>query len=470
MKLLPIIIVVSLLAFFIALMIVMLVWQYTKSSTRRKSDRNRESIDRPTRQLTVRSGRVVPLSEALHGRDVDGFNSADLSSLRSGGSTHTLHEKELQYPAPLYKSDRWHSSPPVDLEAQHYQREREQISEKVLRTLSESQPPSPKTLPKPRKLRDINEERQASITESLLKAYKGPPIPGTEPVELPASPLSTPIIVRKLSQKGHSSPDQIKPSRPRRKEWKSNTASPDQTDSPSPRKKERRSKSTGRSRTLANKTVTFQSPDRRRHSEGDRKTSLLDDIQLPTPRFTGNQDSFRKSVEEHEFSVSFFSNSPSSSIVSQPIDPLAIPTRKPATPHRLSEATTKSLKVNSKEDEGNISPIRKKNRPPDINTKIPNQRESWFIDSLSSTKTSKDINRGPSVMSNRSDTTYNSSEIPTATNWTFGNARALSIAPSVVPQKLSMPPVQRPKSKYRRRVKTPRDKRLPVLPKSPLSQ
>jgi len=452
MQLLPIIIVVSLLVFFIALMLVMLAWHYTKSRKQRTSRHHRESTDRPTRQLTVRSGRVVPLSQALQKGDTDGFNSLDSSSLRSGGSTHTLNEKELQYPAPLYISDRPHASVPVDLEAQRYRQERQRISEKVLRTLGESQPSSPKALAVPRKLRGTNEERQASITESLLKAYKGPPIPGTEPVELPAIPLSSPIFVRKLSHKGTSTSHQQKPSPPRTKEWRSN--------------------STERPRTLANKTVTFQSPDRRRHSEGARKPSLPEEVQLPTPRFLGDQDSFRKSVEEHEFRhpISFFSNSPSSSIVSQPMNPLKVSPRTSSIQKHISHTTINEHKIDQKQEKNKELPPRRKNRPPDINTRIPGARESWLIDSSASSKTPKDIPRGPSVLSDRSDLTCASSEIPTATHWTFGNARALSIAPSVVPQALSMPPVQRPRSKYRRRVRNPREKTLPVLPNPPLSQ
>lgn len=452
MQLLPIIIVVSLLVFFIALMLVMLAWHYTKSRKQRTSRHHRVSTDMPTRQLTVRSGRVIPLSQALQKGDTDGFNSLDLSSLRSGGSTHTLPEKEIQYPAPLYISDRQQSSTPVDLEAQRYRQERQRISEKVLRTLGESQPSSPKALPVPRKSRGTNEERQASITESLLKAYKGPPIPGTEPVELPAIPLLSPMSVRKLSHNGTSTPHQQKTSPPRTKEW--------------------RSTSTERPRTLATKTVTFQSPDGRRHSEGSRKQSLPQEVQLPTPRFLGDQDSFRKSVEEHELRhpISFFSNSPSSSIVSQPMNPLTVSPRTPSTKKHIPRTTIHEHKADQKQETNKESPPRRENRSSDIDTRIPGTRESWLIDSPASNKTPKDIQRGPSALSDRSDFTYASSEIPTATHWTFGNARALSIAPSVVPQALSMPPVQRPKSKYRRRVRNPREKTLPVLPNPPLSQ
>lgn len=453
MLLLPIIIVVSLLVFFIALMLVMLAWHYTKSRKQRTARSHRASTDRPTRQLTVRSGRVVPLSQALQKGDTDGFNSLDLSSLRSGGSTHTMNEKEIQYPAPLYISDQRHLSVPMDLEAQRYRQERQRISEKVLRTLGESQPSSPKALPVPRKLRGTKEERQASITESLLKAYRGPPIPGTEPVELPTIPLSSPIVVRTLSHKGTSTPHRQRSSPSRAKEWRSN--------------------STERPRNLANKTVTFQAPDQRRHSEGSRKPSLPEEVQLPTPRFIGDQDSFRRSVEEYEFRppISFFSNSPSSSIVSQPTNPPNVSPRTPSTQkHTPRTRINEEHKADRKQEKSKGSPPRRKNRPPNIDTRFPGTRESWLIDSSASSKTPKDIQRGPSVLSDRSDLTFASSEIPTATHWTFGNARALSIAPSVVPQALSMPPVQLPRSKYRRQVRNPRKKTLPVLPNPPLSQ
>lgn len=429
----------------------MLAWHYTRSNKKqRRSKRHQARPDGPTRQLTVRSGRVVPLNQTSQRGHTSRSNSLDLGSPKSDGSTPTLHEKELQYPAATYKFDRRRSSVPIDLEAQKHEQERQTISEKVLRTLGERQRPSTKAVPKGKKLHGIREDRQVSIVESLSRAYKGPPIPGTEPVELPASPLSSPIIVRKLSMaKKSGNPARDRPSPPPVRDWRDDRS--------------------GRRKTLAGKTVTFSAPEGRRHSEQPRKTSLPEDVELPTPRFTGERDSFRKSVEEHDFTYpkSFFSDSTGSSVES-PISPLIVSPLRPSL-KRTSESTMSAEAHNARLSQGTASPFRRKSRPPDIETNIPNARESWYIDTSSSSKTVKDMRRGPSVMSNRSDTTFASSEIPTSTQWTFGNARALSIAPSVKPQPLSMPPVQRPKSKYRRRTKNPRNKRLPVLP-SPLSQ
>lgn len=452
MELLPIIVVLSLLAFFVALMLIILAIQYLRSRARRNAKQKRsstESARQPTRHMTVRNGRVVRLSDAFRNRNSGEFNSQDMSTLRSGGSTDSSHAKELQYPAPLWLAGQHISAVSTDLEAQHYPKERKRLSEKVFRTLGESRLQSPNGSLHAPEFQSTNKKRQASITESLLKAYKGPAIPGTEPVELPASPLSRPIIVRKLSQKPPNNREDGKPSSPGPLPWRSN--------------------STGRPRNLAPKTVTFESPDQRRHSEGIRKASLPESIEIPPPRFVGDRDSFRRSIEEHDYHhpVSFFSNSPSSSVVSEPISPLVVPPLV-LRPRKSHPPTTKTDQSVGYWHTPTASPPRRKTRPPSIDTSIPPARDSSFIHSSSSTKTTKDIHRGPSVMSNRSDITFASSEI--SSHWTFGNARSISIAPSVVPQALSMPPVPRPKSKYRRKVRNPTDKRLPVLPKSPLSR
>lgn len=460
MDLLPIIVVLSLLAFFIALMLVILAFQYSRSRARRKAKQNRqstESAQQPTRHMTVRNGRVVRLSDCFKNRDSGAFNSPGLSSPKLDGSIHSSNEKDLhgtkdlQYPAPLWLAGQRISAVSMDIEAQQYRNEREQLSEKVFRTLGESRIHSPRSSPGAPRAKGSNNKRQTSITNSLLKAYKGPAIPGTEPVELPASPHSQPIVVRKLSQKpaGDNGETKTTPLRPLTY----------------------RSKSAGRARTLVPKTVTFESPDNRRHSEGARKTSLPEAVELPTPRFIGERHSLRRSIEEHEYHhpVSFFSNSPSSSMDSHPDSPLIVPPltlrpKKTLPPPRTGDRNKGYWSTPT------ASPPRRRSRPPDINTNIPvpNIRDSSFIDSSSSTKTAKDMHRGPSVMSNRSDMTFASSEI--STHWTFGNAKSVVIAPSVVPQTLSMPPVPRPRSKYRRKTKRSMNKSLPVLPKSPLSR
>ncbi|MCJ1280504.1 hypothetical protein MMC21_008333 [Puttea exsequens] len=79
------------------------------------------------------------------------------------------------------------------------------------------------------------------------------------------------------------------------------------------------------------------------------------------------------------------------------------------------------------------------------------------------------LQRGVSVMSNRSALTVASSEIDA--DWTIGSARAVSIYPSVAQQDDKSPPyAEKLRSKYGRYPKGRRDKALPDIPRSPLYQ
>ncbi|CAF9905265.1 MAG: hypothetical protein HETSPECPRED_004932 [Heterodermia speciosa] len=519
MKLLPIIIVVSLLAFFILLMLIILACQYSRSRARRREQRMRTSNHKPTRQLTVRSGKVIPIEQAMQQRRA-GFLSVDLSSVNSEKSVQ-LHKADTQEPARAFSGSLRRFSAFADPEAQLQPYDRWHMSDKALRTLGQQHL---KPL-KPPVMRKISEKRKASITESLVKAYQGPPIPGSEPIELPASPLSRPLMIRKTSMKKAA----------------------ETTDGPilAPPQLQARSKSVGRSKTYHDQKVRFQQPnvDSRRKSEGGPPSRLkqpsanpaipplpLAELShLPTPPFIGTPDNFRNSIVEasEDFRTSleiydhgpksFFSNSPTSSVVSS-IAPLStgaslltpsIPAfspvnfSQPASPSPLSvhrgipNNPSSPQSRTEKEKETSGSPKYKSKRPPDIDTSSylqrpydPHpQRDSTisFIDSSSTTKSRsrtptaprtpartpkevRDLHRGPSVMSNRSDVTFAGSDI--SSTWTFGNARQMSIVPGVAPQQLSMPPVQRPKSKYRskmrvRRVESGRgEKGLPGLPRS----
>ena len=527
MRLLPIIIVVSLLAFFIALMLVILACQYARSRTRRRAKRHHTNSHRPTRQLTVRSGKVIPIEQAMQ-QGGTGLNSVDLTSVKSAISTQGSHEA-VQAPAPVHSGNLRRFSAFADPEAQLHTFDRWQFNDKALRTLGQQHL---KPL-KPPVTRRISDNRKASITESLVKAYQGPPIPGSEPIELPASPLSRPLVIRKTSMK--------KP-----------VENTDNKLSTAPRP-QMRSKSVGRSKTYYDQKVRFQpeSTDPRRKSEGGPPSRLKQRLasesvsplrlaeltQLPTPPFIGTPDNFRNSVvkasEDFRTSLdiydhgpkSFFSNSPSSSVVSSPIAPLStattgvspltpsVPTFSPMTPSQPAFPSPLSVcrgipnnpspprSQPPENDTIGSSPKYKSKRPPDIDTSSYLQRpysphrnrdsNTSFIDSSSTTKTARtptahtptnlshtpttsrtpkeirDLHRGPSVMSNRSDVTFAASDI--STTWTFGNARQMSIVPSVQPQQLSMPPVQRPKSKYRSKMRVRRvqgnDKGLPGLPR-----
>ena len=518
--LLPIIIVVSLLAFFIVLMLTILAWQFTKSHARRRERLARTGNTRPTRQLTVQSGKVIPVAQAMQQRDPR-FQSVDLSSVGSEKSIQGLFPPELQVPGPAHTGTLCHFNAFADPEDQSPLYDRWEANDKALRMLGEQHL---KPLKPPIK-RGLSDNRKASITESLVKAYQGPPIPGSEPIELPASPLSHPLVTRKTSMKKSLDHTDSK---------RANTSRPPV-----------RSKSAGRSKSSYDQKVRFQQPgdDPRRKSEGGRPSRLKyslnsEDIpvpplrpaelaQLPTPPFIGTPDNFRNSVVEasEDFRTSldvydraprsFFSNSPSSSVVSSPIVPLSTgvspltpsaPIFSPLTPSQtdfpspLSRGIPNNPSPPSDKGKGSGgSPKYKQKRPADIDTTSYLQRPysphrdstTSFIDSSSTTKTARtptretlqtprtsrtpkeirDLHRGPSVMSDRSDVTCAASDV--STTWTFGNARQMSIVPSVAPQELSMPPVQRPKSKYRsakrvKRVEGRGGKTLPVLPQRPL--
>ena len=127
-------------------------------------------------------------------------------------------------------------------------------------------------------------------------------------------------------------------------------------------------------------------------------------------------------------------------------------------------------------------------RPPSIEIDIPHiERGSlaFFTSSPTPTRPMHDLRRGPSVMSNRSGLTIASSEI--SSNWTIGKAELVNIYPSLADeeeeeeeegvtesfrtsQRVTPPYAKTLKSKYGQYPKGQRDKALPTLPKSPLSQ
>ena len=125
-------------------------------------------------------------------------------------------------------------------------------------------------------------------------------------------------------------------------------------------------------------------------------------------------------------------------------------------------------------------------RPPSIEIDIPHiERGSlaFFTSSPTPTRLIHDLRRGPSVMSNRSGLTIASSEI--SSNWTIGKAELVNIYPSLADEEeeeedgegrwhmieRSTPPYAKTlRSKYGQYPRGQRDKALPTLPKSPLSQ
>ena len=122
-------------------------------------------------------------------------------------------------------------------------------------------------------------------------------------------------------------------------------------------------------------------------------------------------------------------------------------------------------------------------RPPSIEIDIPHTERgsmSFFTSTPTPTRPMYDLRRGPSVLSNRSGLTIASSEI--SSNWTIGKAELVNIYPSLADEDEEVvesfrgsdratPPYARMlRSKFGQYPRGKRDKALPTLPKSPLSQ
>ncbi|KAL8871582.1 MAG: hypothetical protein Q9174_002616 [Haloplaca sp. 1 TL-2023] len=214
--LLPIIIVVSLLAFFIALALVIFAWRAFTAAERRKTRRfagNRGKREGPVRQMTLRNGKVIPLSSGIYGIGKDEYNSADLSTLRTGGSDKALEKpipQRIPFTlTPLEKRPKLFgprdSSPPSDLEAQTpIDPEKFEKNLKSLQLLNKHllREPENKIIPQRQKSRrkwpgnHSNNANSKRITESLQKAYNVNTFSSrhtSQVSDYPLSPKSKPI-------------------------------------------------------------------------------------------------------------------------------------------------------------------------------------------------------------------------------------------------------------------------------------
>ncbi len=463
MQLLPIIIVVSLLGFFVALTILIFVGQYLRTRDRRKRRGQRASgNEKPTRHLTVRSGKVVPRSEATQTASTRHLESLNLSSLRSGCSSRSKVTlgKSPQSIHQTERSERRRSSAYTDLEAQDHDLEKrweesmkmfhrdERFMEswKVINSHSKKGERS-RSGPE-NQLPAISGQR---IAESLRKGYNGPSALAGQPVEVPTAHVPAPAKVYTLPRKSTNDSEVIMPGKVQKgKGAPENIAS-------STRLRKRTSDIDLDSNPSKSPRVSFILP----------KT-----IQLPLPVHAANVHSPHARTESpiHNTPVSFFSTSesPASSTVSQ-IAPSLV-NAPPPSPSDVSPSQTLRPQETDENPKRTPSTETRPNGLPDLDTNVPNIRDTSFIDSADSSENSTlDPRRGHSMMSNHSVLTFASSEMSSI--WTFGNARPMAIVASVAPRTLAMHPnAMRPKSKYGRRLKSRKEKALPVIPKSPLSR
>ena len=456
----PIIVVVSLLGFFVLLTILIFVGQYLRTRDRRKRQRQIASGDeKPTRHLTVRSGKVVPRSQAMQTASTRHLDSLDLSSLKSGYSSKSkvALEKPQRSVHQMEQSDRTRSSAYTDLEAQDQELEKrweenmkafhpdERFMEswKAINSRSKkvqrgaSQPDS----------RPLAVSGQ-KIAESLRKAYNGPPALAGQPIKVPTAPIPQKNQVYMLPRK--------------------QTNDSGVSTHPEARKGDVVSEKSVSSKTRKEVSHVDSIPNNTRSPRVS--FSLPDAIQTPLPVHTPSAHSPYTRTESPTLPPprSFFSisESPASSSISQ-VTPSLV-NAPPSSPTDMPSSQILQPGSSNGNPKRTLSSESRPHRPPDIDINVPDIRDTSFIDSAdSSEKSNSDLRRGHSIMSNHSVLTFASSEISSV--WTFGNAQPVAIVASVTPRSLGMHPnVMMPKSKYGRRLKSRKEKALPILPKSPL--
>lgn len=514
MELLPIIIIVSLLGFFIILTAGLFTWQFLKAREQRKQRQDSESQDRPTRHLTVRSGQVIPKSEAAETASTRDPASFDLPSPRAtytvkceaerrktsdtwppkvaahrpdksskatnieAQSEDATRSKVAAYTWPPKPAARTQKYPfgVIDLEA-HAQdagmskiaqsepfRRKEETAKaraKVSRPILNAQRSGSLTLPRPALVtiesrrpsaakshdsqsrrtsksksnpqsRHPSSSKNREIAESLKKAYTGPSRLGGEAHRLPTSPIL----------------------------WNPSLHTAEST-----RASGRRS--SGRS--VSGSTVSSR--------------VISDSVQRPPPlfstidysphvRFAPVQDVSHVNDDVNRVSFLSMTDSASSSYTTEQVSPVMRappPSINELAYYETSPPVSRGIVSDRPDTSGFI-----RDTPPQLGT--PDFGNMSFFDSTRSSDESsqfespKKMQRGVSVMSNRSILTIASSEI--SSNWTIGNAQVVNIYPSVTQEKdMATPPyARRLKSKYGRYPRGRGDKALPVIPKSPLWQ
>ena len=518
MELLPIIIIVSLLGFFIILTAGLFSWQYLKAREQRKPRQDSESQDRPTRHLTVRSGQVILKSEAAETASTRDPASFDLPSPRATYTvkceaerrktsdtwppkiaTHRLDQfskatnKEAQGKDAGRSKATAYTSPPKprsrsqgcafgvkDLEVQVQGAGRSQIAEsepfrrkqeiakaraKLSRPILTTQRSGSLTLPRPA-LVNIDSRRPSaaqSHDSQSCRTSKSKSNPQSHPQSRHPSSTRNREITESL-QKAYTGPSILGgeahqlPASPI--PWKS-------------------SPHTAESRRASGRRSSGRSAD------GSTVSSrvISDSIQRPPPLFSTVDYSphvrfapvQHVSHDEDDFNrVSFLSmtDSASSSYTPEQISPVMRtppPSINELVRYETSPPVSGGLASDTPKPLGFI-----RDTPPQLST--PDFGNISFFDSARLSdepyqfESPKKLKRGVSVMSNRSILTIASSEI--SSNWTIGNAQVVNIYPSLAQEKdrATPPYARRLRSKYGRYPRGRGDKALPGIPKSPLWQ
>ncbi|KAL8762215.1 MAG: hypothetical protein Q9184_001732 [Pyrenodesmia sp. 2 TL-2023] len=526
MKLLPIIIVVSLLAFFIALTLLIFACRAFTAAERRRKPKTARAREDAVRHLTLRNGKVIPLSSGMYGLNKNEFHSADLSTLRTGGSEKSREKPPRRLPLTLTVLERHpklfgprDSSPPSDLEAQtsadpsKFEENLKTLQKLNNKLLEDPQNRVIARRPESRRRRWPGHNQTAvqskKITESLQKAYNVPSFPNrqmSQTSDYPLSPKSKPVprhLRRPDRTSGWIDPAHRRASKARSDSIQRRIESISQQLDEFPRANSRQD--SGKSFSLpadfladtihsvpAIKVPPPVAAVDIRSSKG-RMDSF--DARNPTTTFSTNTTKTRNS----RTSSTAHSGTTSKRASTVPsIPPLRLPSAiKVPPPTPAAPTTTSSLKKAQPAEDSiavdapkplKLSPTKVKfedqpkpeasrhPRPPNIDVAIanaPHRTSSPLLESVPSTPEETPIHRDKSARSTHSFATFASSDLSSA--WTFGSAQRMPIFPSVAPRAVGVEGTGgnhiaplRPKSKYGRGVKTRGMKALPVLPKSPL--
>ncbi|KAL8740452.1 MAG: hypothetical protein Q9190_006848 [Brigantiaea leucoxantha] len=570
MQLLPIIVVVSLLAFFVSLTIVICAYQSFRAQERKKGREGLGNKEGPVRQLTLRNGKVIPLTDEFK----------DLTTLQNGDSDISGNGALGYIPrSPRYKLFGCRDSGvPNDLEAQnHSQNQDPQKWEEDMRNIQRfnkqlvesshflnSRPLGSRKERARNRPKEVNSRR---ITESLRKAYDVPTVRSRDMSEVPLSPKSKPNTTRASSRQRQNShrPD-FSPKR-RISKAKSEGNQPRQVSGKGERKDTGTAvqgsdrKASGKSFSLPplpiksvhaakvpepTTSVEIRSSKGRIGSMDKQKaeaSSSRDAAKMPDSRAvswsskrTSHPSQKSRRHSQKSTTLSHHAPPPPLPTVKSPAPPVppppsqiwkaptpvqqilnnpTAPSNTPRKPHPMTHVSSlpltssqtlkgplpnepkvfktatygpsipelpKPIKVSpikiqfSEDTEAELS--NRQHRPPDIDTTIANSkhRSSFLLDGntppASPLRPAKAAPPDISTRSSHSVQTFASSDLSSA--WTFGNAQRVAIFPSVAPRALAVGSTNitplRPRSKYGRPVGKRRQKALPVLPKSPLSQ
>ena len=203
-RLLPIIIVVSILGFFLVIAFVLLVTYCWRNRARRERSSMTSDDQGPPRQLTVRKGKVIPVSEIISTANASRLRASIFSPVGSGNRLKSKFWRTGFLPStcdPTFK-DRCRSSPPLDLEAQSESSDAMEEGVRILRQLEGQL----RELKNPLHSRPAADGKSAlassrEITKSLKNAYKAPPALETVTIEIPSTLGSWPTTIRTLVRK-----------------------------------------------------------------------------------------------------------------------------------------------------------------------------------------------------------------------------------------------------------------------------